>query len=274
MILVAVLIVVGVIVLGKKDVENPSIINPNTKPTSETTSEPETPVEIPSSIPTGEPKEATVYTEDMELAEAQLAFPNVNATPLHTKEEIQLAMYSAYKYINMSLSDTYLLSGDFITEGYPADYFERSYRTQFTVQGYSQIANSLANVTSADEAIADESYLNLLRIANIENVSGSGYSQPEECAAAIKSCLLNEQVNFGDFKYDDSIDGRVMVTVQATSKPMYINASNESGYLTNVYDFQFFMIPNDNPDFLETGASSFAIDGYMNSINRQGWTKE
>jgi hypothetical protein len=275
MILVAVLIIVGVVVLGKKDVEKPSLLTPTPSSSATPTIQP-----LPSDFPkdsTSGPTEPTEVTEDDELSAAQEAFPDVHATNKHTKEQVQLAMYAAMTYSGKAVNDRYLLSGDFVKDGFPQEYYDNIYRSSFTAIGYSFISQAISDIQSGDETRKFDGLSTLQQLTNFETIGDSGYKQTEDC---IKNgnCLYNptggNPITYSDFTYDAvEADDRIMVKFETTSQPLYVNTDGVEQHLNNTYTWTLYMAPNDSPVDFNAGNTSWVIDGFQVNVSKKGFSE-
>lgn len=276
MILVAVLIIVGVVVLGKKDVEKPSLLNPTPSSSATPTGQATPPDDFPEVEPT-ETAEPTEMSGDDELSSAQFSFPDVHATNKHTKEEVQLAMYAAMVYSGKALNDQYLLSGDFVTDGYPQEYYDNLYRGSFTTTGYSFVVQALTNIKSDDENKKTEGFNLLQQLTNYETIGDSGYKQTDDCVEN-GNCLYNptggSPITYSDFAYDAvDADDRIMVQFETTSKPLYVNSDGVEKHLNNVYTWTLYMAPSDSPVDFNAGNTTWVIDGFSIGVAKKGFSE-
>lgn len=225
-----------------------------------------------------EPVEPTVGTTQSELSEAQAAFPDVTATTNHSKEEVQVALLSAYNYINRVSTDVTFISGDFVANNYPSDYFETNYRGFYTTNGYVPLFTAFETMkTSTDQEARVDAATTLSRVAPMVYVGDTGYHVSDECRTEQVGCLVDDKVGLSDFSWDEELEtGRLIIETDSTIDINLYDPSETKGSVKYVTNWLLYMTPTDyDADIaLSSGANTWGIDGVLIGGTRGAWVQE
>lgn len=265
--------ILGVVLAGALVVAGLFIFGPKTtpKPTN-------TPIATPTSEPTSvpEPTAATEMDASKELELAQKMYPDVHGTTSHSKEDVQLALLAGSGYVSSALSNSDFLSGKFVEDGYPTNRFEELYRDRFTTNAYASVTEAFQQINSGDETQKSVGVSRLIQLADIQAIGDTGYTMAESCFTDNTGCLVGDYPVINEINYDEeAATKRIIVTISTTSKPIYYTPEGVQQNLTNNYDWTFYMDKNDS-EILDynSGANTFAIDGFQVTVNRLGFTND
>jgi hypothetical protein len=271
------LITGGLVFLGNQNSvpdANNSIVTPTPKPTNIDPN-----VVIPDGLETPpanlDPEKPSDITADQELQGAQVMFPDVHGTSKQTKEEVQLALYSAYNYTNAVLTDSYFLSGDFAKEGYSKEYFDLMYKDRFTNNAYASVVEAFQKIASGDSTAKTEGIRRLQQVADIELVDGTGYAVSTTCSEQQTGCVVDDYPTYSDISYDTEANdnGRLIVKFTTISKPAYINSTTgEQANMVNTYNWTLYMVPREGETNLNAGDNNWVIDGFDVGADKKGIT--
>lgn len=241
-----------------------------------------TPTTRPSDAP--EPGETVAPKEDKpvvnvegQLALAQEMFPDATSTTTHSKDEVQLALYTAYMYANQATSDTYFLSGKWLEESYSAEQYDSILGEYFTVQAYSTIQAALGNVSSTDEKTFTDAQNQLLSTVLYSAAGGdTGYDMTETCINQGDDCLKSATPKFSDISFtDDPNDAtRILVQFTLTTDPIYTHEGNR-GHIDAEYKFNLYMkAATEENSRTEGFVYSYLVDGFQADVDKSGWKQD
>jgi hypothetical protein len=204
-----------------------------------------------SPTPTNSSVPSVSYSADSELKEAQEAFPNLKVNEGEDKEQIQLALLAAKKYVNTAYNSGYLANGSWIKNGGSSQELVKLYGKDWSDSYRLKIEEMVDEFhNGADQAKQDEAashlILNMLYFTNQQ-----GFTLPEDCNAnniGVSSCLVNgEIVQDGDMTYQANANGNVYVNVNFTANVRFIKDGIQ-GVSPFKYKVQLEMVKNPYPD--------------------------
>jgi hypothetical protein len=194
----------------------------------------------------------TADTAANELKEAQEAFPELKVSEGQDKEQIQLALLSAKRYVKTVYNSGYLTNGSWIKNGGTSQELVKLYGKDWS-DSYRLKMESLVEEfhNGSDQAAQDEAashlILNMLYFTNTSDMT-----LPDNCNAnnvGVGSCLVNGSLEQdGEMTYQaDPKTGKVYVNVNFTANVRFIK-DGVQGVSPFKYKIQLEMIKNPYPD--------------------------
>lgn len=280
----AIALVAGLVLTG---CVQPAEENPVTNPTSSPTTTAPTVVPDSSKPPT----QIDLQDSSSELTQAQLLFPTANATSSFTKEEVQLALFSASRYFNTALTNPYFLNGDYEAANYPTDKLQSILQPYFS----NSALLDLVTKTSDPNAILDsgqkaapqwalsavyfplfngedrtlflpeaclnqQTTPNLPEGENYQGTPGTGSEQVEETNASFP-CTTGPAV-FAKIDYEERLNdtGETVLTIRSTGTidEIIIN-DGKNGTRAVTYNFVVDMSKNEYADW-KNGVHSMVVN--------------
>jgi len=219
------------------------------------------PTEAP--VPTGEPTEVPMPDATAQLAEAQDLFPNAAAVGKFSKEDVQLALLTSYKYAYDAFNQAYFVSGKFAADNYKEENYNSLMRKYFSAAGYTRFFDSFTQINSGDQAAREEGIKFLLRNTFIVSLDGSTYAPSPECSTGTTDCLTTP-LEITGIKYDVTDDGRLRVSYKVTGATTFYDPSGASIVTTREYDVVLALVKNTEA-LVETDYQ-FVIDETNNAV--------
>lgn len=241
----------GLSACSKNDTPSPT---PSASPTvtlPEATSS-SSPSPVPSNTPSTSVAPTKTATAADELKEAQEAFPDLQVNEGENKEQIQLALLSAKRYVNSAYNSGYLANGSWIKNGGTSQELVKLYGKDWSDSYRSKMESIVDEFhNGADQETQDKAashlILNLLYFTN-----QSDMTLPSDCNAnnvGVGSCLVNGKIEQdGEITYQaDKESGKVYVNVSFTANVRFIK-DGVQGVSPFKYKIQLEMIKNPYPD--------------------------
>jgi hypothetical protein len=204
--------------------------------------------------PTVDPTAAPKYsgTAETELEEAKQAFPDVEAVDGATKEDVQLAMLGAYRYVNTIYNSGYLMNGSWVKNGADSQELVKLYgkdwsddyrlKLEVLIDTYHNGETEEAKTKAAKDLMNHFFYFTPYEGAEI----------PKDCSentVGVSSCLVNGKLEFtAEPAYQVKKDsGSIYVDVYFDAK-MRILKDGVQGVTPIRYHVQLEMKKNPYPD--------------------------
>jgi uncharacterized protein affecting Mg2+/Co2+ transport len=211
------------------------------------------------------------------LREAQDAFPDAPAIDSFTKEEVQLAAYTAQRYITDAYTRNYLVNGNWIAGGADVAYLRDNFNYQWTPALDSYVQETVALYKAAKErgdtaTATDLTYklMNLMLFVDMEN-------QPvlldDQCAIdADSTCIVNGVPDFTkDFSVSNN-EGNLVVTVsfKVDVRYVYNEQIGSTSFVFDDYKMNFAKnVEAWNQD--DEGTPSFLLNGAASNTQIMPW---
>jgi hypothetical protein len=192
----------------------------------------------------------TAVFEKKELKEAQEAYPDVEAKEGATKEEIQLALFGANRYINTIYNSGYLANGSWVKNGADSQDLFKLYGQDWSDSYRSKLENLITEYHSADKEVKDKAAADLM--IHFFFFDGTGLTLPEDCShnnVGVGSCLVNGQLESDtETTYQvNSVTGHIFVDAKFKANIRLIK-DGIAGVTPITYNVQLEMIKNPYPD--------------------------
>lgn len=180
-----------------------------------------------------------------QLTLAQQMFPDVAAQGEWSKDDVQLAFYTAYSYANAALAQPYFADGEFVAAHFPQENFDAIMRSFFSSNGYADIYGALSSATAPDETISIPAKETLMRVANIINMSDT-YHVSEDCVKTGKGCFVNGGAQIGDITTTGlNSKGQLVIEFPVDiSTIAYETSSNKEKHINRSYKVVLYMTKN------------------------------
>lgn len=207
------------------------------------------------------------------LEKAAKAFPDVKGNDFTTKEEFQLALYSAETYLHNIMNDPYVQNGSWVRDGasyaYLADRYGNYWSDDFGVSVEETIQEVLVDSTAERKMFTIMYYF----------VDNDKIAITDTCAAATispstLSCLENGQVQLNDkWTYNTAEDGRIIADIRFSINVL-TSVDGVEGIQPVRYEWKLMMSPNDGSDnnsSEEDSIMSYEVDGLEGSYEVKPW---
>ena len=215
------------------------------------------------------PEDAEKMTE---LEEAQKAFPDVTqGSDGATKEEIQLALYSAARYVDNIYDDNYLANGSWATDGYDFNVIKDKYEKYWDV-AYSSYLQSLVTDVQNNKADANR---DLIQAMFFFDPAGQNLTIADDCIAGgtLNSCLKDGVLVYDTgWNYRVSEDGSIFTSVGITANVRFVKDGVE-GVSPVRYNLELQMVPNPRVDEA-ADYPAYITRGVTGDWRINEWTKE
>lgn len=229
---------------------------PSPSPTATETSSP-TPSITPSASPTSsaspssspEPVRSTAASE---LKEAQEAFPDLKVNEGENKEDIQLALLAAKRYVNTAYNSGYLANGSWVKNGGTSQELVKLYGKDWS-DSYRLKMETIVDEfnTGADQQAQDKAASHLI-LHMFYFTNPAGFTPPDDCKdnnVGVGSCLVDGKIKQNDeITYQANQEtGNVYVNINFTAN-MRLTKDGVKGITPFNYNVQLEMVKNPYPD--------------------------
>lgn len=225
---------------------NPTL---TTEATASSTPTPVTSDRSTSSMPSSDPSSSSGVVN--ELQAAQKAFPDIQVVDGANKEDTQLAMFGAQRYINSIYNSGYLANGSWVKNGASSQELVKLFGKDWSDAYRAKLEKLIEDATNGTPDIKTQAAKDLM--LNFFYFDNTGkITLPEDCSQnnfGAASCLVQGK-----------LDGNTPMTYQVnkTTGAIYINAvftANVRGIKDGIegispvqYNLQLEMIKNPYPD--------------------------
>lgn len=231
---------------------------PSPSPTNSATSTPSPSVSAsptPSATaPTVDPSALPTYsnTAANELEEAKLAFPDVEAGDGASKEDIQLAMLGAYRYVNTIYNSGYLANGSWVKNGATSQELVKLFGKDWSEDYRAEIEVLVDTFHNGEnEEIKNKAAKDIMNHF-FYFIPYDGVEVPKDCSensAGVASCLVGESLEYTapPSSRVNTATGSIYVDVYFDAK-MRIIKDGVQGVTPIRYHVQLEMKKNPHPD--------------------------
>lgn len=225
--------------------------NPVPSSATNTASASQEPTTAPTSTIAPSIKPSPKATVGTELETAKKAFPNVEGEGKVSKEEAQLALASAQRYINSIYNSGYLANGSWVKNGADSQelykLFGRDWSDSYRLKLETLIDDFQKGNTEEKNKAANDLLTNFFFFDN-----SGGLQLPKDCnmnQIGVSSCLVNEKLESStEMTYQVNKEtGNVYVNAHFTANVRFIK-DGVQGISPVQYDVQLEMIKNPYPD--------------------------
>lgn len=179
-----------------------------------------------------------------QLALAQQMFPDVEAQGEWSKDDVQLAFYTAYSYVNGAIAQPYFADGEFVKANFPSQDFDAIMRQYFSSNGYADIYGAISSATSPDETISIPAKQTLMRVANIISM-GDTYHVSEDCVKLGKGCFVDNKAQIGDITTTGTNSkGQLVIEFPVNISTIVFDNNNKEQHIDREYSVVLYMTKN------------------------------
>lgn len=226
---------------------------PTSKPTASSTQSAaptSTPTQTSTAKPTESATDAPVPVKG-ELEQAQAAFPNPDVVQGATKEEAQLVLNSASRYIKDIYNSGYVTNGSWFANGADAQELVNLYG-QYWSDTYRAKVEALVNTvkTEPEPTLKAQAENDLLLSIFFYDNSNKAMKLPDSCNQnnqGAASCLKGGSITDITLNYTKNKEGVFYVGATFTANVKFVK-DGKQGISPVKYDVQLEMIKNPYPD--------------------------
>jgi hypothetical protein len=212
-------------------------------------------------------------TAESELQEAQAAFPNVKVNEGENKEQIQLALLGAQRYVNTVYNSGYLANGSWVKNGADSQELVKLFGKDWSDSYRLKLEALIDDYKNGNEEIKNQASRDLIVHFFYFDNSG-GMTLPKDCntaAVGVSSCLLDEKLESDTeltYQYN-KVTGSIYVNTRFTANVRFIK-DGVQGVSPVQYDVQLEMIKNPHPD-AENLRYTYIVNDIGGSWNIENW---
>lgn len=220
---------------------------PTPNPTATTTTSPSP---QPTDAPTTSPSATSTAFEKQELKQAKEAFPDIEVQEGENKEEIQLAVFGANRYINSIYNSGYLANSSWVKNGADSQELFKIYGKDWSDDYRGKLESLIEDYHSADDEVKTKAERELF--LHFFYYDGTSLTAPADCddnSVTALSCLVNEKLESDtDITYQyNPTTGHVLVNANFTANVRLVK-DGVNGVTSVTYNVQLDMIKNPYPD--------------------------
>lgn len=225
---------------------------PSPAPTTSTASASPNPTETATVPSKDSSSPAPASTPINEAQEAQKAFPDIQATDGASKEDIQLAMSSAYRYVNTAYNSGYLINGSWVKNGADSQELVKMFGKDWSDDYRLKVEVLVDAFHNGETDDAKNKAAKDLMNHMFYFTPYDGVEIPKDCSennVGVASCLVGEKLDFtAEPSYQVNKEtGSIYVNVYFDAK-MRIIKDKVPGVTPIRYHVQLEMKKNPNPD--------------------------